>query len=186
MNSKILANSWATISALARWPQCLSDPSVELEGIREAGDVPTGRKYGGGSPWRGILWGGCKCDSLLLRFSADLRAPGGVSSILCQVSLPLSSLSLHSLVCQSEQAFIWMGFSSLSRKALTRYQMLFRHMFYCKHVERQLCNVWISNKTAKQFSLHSAKWYSLFCLFSVLGLLLACKIPHDILQTILK
>jgi hypothetical protein len=44
------------------------------------------------------------------------------------------------------------------RKALTRYQMLFRHMFYCKHVERQLCSVWISNKTAKQCALHSAKW----------------------------
>lgn len=44
------------------------------------------------------------------------------------------------------------------RKALTRYQMLFRHMFYCKHVERLLCNVWISNKDFKQYSLHSAKW----------------------------
>lgn len=44
------------------------------------------------------------------------------------------------------------------RKALTRYQMLFRHLFYCKHVERQLCNVWVSNKTAKQRSLHSARW----------------------------
>ena len=48
--------------------------------------------------------------------------------------------------------------SCVHRKALTRYQMLFRHMFYCKHVERQLCSVWISNKTAKQHSLHSAKW----------------------------
>eukprot|EP00079_Xenopus_tropicalis_P028015 XP_012822522.1 PREDICTED: gamma-tubulin complex component 2 [Xenopus tropicalis] len=48
----------------------------------------------------------------------------------------------------------------INRKALTRYQMLFRHMFYCKHVERLLCNVWISNKTAKQFSLHSAKWFA--------------------------
>uniref|UniRef100_A0A804HJH7 Gamma-tubulin complex component n=1 Tax=Homo sapiens TaxID=9606 RepID=A0A804HJH7_HUMAN len=46
------------------------------------------------------------------------------------------------------------------RKALTRYQMLFRHMFYCKHVERQLCSVWISNKTAKQHSLHSAQWFA--------------------------
>lgn len=44
------------------------------------------------------------------------------------------------------------------RKALTRYQMLFRHMFYCKHVERQLCSVWISNKAAKQYPPHSAKW----------------------------
>lgn len=38
--------------------------------------------------------------------------------------------------------------------------MLFRHMFYCKHVERLLCNVWISNKEVKQYSLHSAKWFA--------------------------
>lgn len=110
--------------------------------------------------------------ALLLWFSADLCVSEGVRSILCKVSLPLSSLSLHSLVCQSGQPFICMGFSFLSRKALTRYQMLFRHMFYCKHVERQLCNVWISNKTAKQFSLHSAKWYSLFFQFWVSLLLI--------------
>ncbi|CAM9305941.1 unnamed protein product, partial [Lampetra planeri] len=48
----------------------------------------------------------------------------------------------------------------INRKALTRYQMLFRHMFYCKHVERLLCNVWISNKDSRQYSLHSAKWFS--------------------------
>ncbi|XP_068817319.1 gamma-tubulin complex component 2 isoform X1 [Capricornis sumatraensis] len=48
----------------------------------------------------------------------------------------------------------------INRKALTRYQMLFRHVFYCKHVERQLCSVWISSKAAKQRSLHSAKWFA--------------------------
>ncbi|KAM9831703.1 gamma-tubulin complex component 2 [Neosynchiropus ocellatus] len=48
----------------------------------------------------------------------------------------------------------------INRKALTRYQMLFRHMFFCKHVERLLCNVWISNKDSKQYSLHSAKWFA--------------------------
>ncbi|KAF7251779.1 Gamma-tubulin complex component 2 [Varanus komodoensis] len=48
----------------------------------------------------------------------------------------------------------------INRKALTRYQMLFRHMFYCKHVERQLCNVWLSSKAAKQYSLHSSKWFA--------------------------
>lgn len=47
----------------------------------------------------------------------------------------------------------------LHRKALTRYQMLFRHMFYCKHVERLLCNVWISDKDFKQYSLRSPKWW---------------------------
>uniref|UniRef100_A0AAQ5Y3X5 Gamma-tubulin complex component n=1 Tax=Amphiprion ocellaris TaxID=80972 RepID=A0AAQ5Y3X5_AMPOC len=44
--------------------------------------------------------------------------------------------------------------------SLTRYQMLFRHMFYCKHVERLLCNVWISNKDFKEYALHLAKWFA--------------------------
>ncbi|KAH9500248.1 Gamma-tubulin complex component 2 [Bulinus truncatus] len=48
----------------------------------------------------------------------------------------------------------------LSRKALTRYQILFRHLFYCKHVERQLCNVWIGNKQTKLYSLTSSRWYT--------------------------
>nr|CAB3267375.1 gamma-tubulin complex component 2 [Phallusia mammillata] len=38
----------------------------------------------------------------------------------------------------------------ISRKALTKYQMLFRHLFYCKHVERQLRNVWIRFKSLKR------------------------------------
>ncbi|XP_046359513.1 gamma-tubulin complex component 2-like [Haliotis cracherodii] len=48
----------------------------------------------------------------------------------------------------------------LNRKALTRYQMLFRHLFYCKHVERQLCSVWIGSKSAKSSSLQWSRWYS--------------------------
>uniref|UniRef100_H2TKY6 Gamma-tubulin complex component n=1 Tax=Takifugu rubripes TaxID=31033 RepID=H2TKY6_TAKRU len=48
----------------------------------------------------------------------------------------------------------------INRKALTRYQMLFRHMFYCKHVERLLCNFWISNKDFKQNSSRSPKWFA--------------------------
>ncbi|KAH9541682.1 hypothetical protein CY35_14G078000 [Sphagnum magellanicum] len=30
----------------------------------------------------------------------------------------------------------------ISRKALTKYQLIFRHLFHCKHVERQLCATW--------------------------------------------
>uniref|UniRef100_A0A2C9LH46 Gamma-tubulin complex component n=1 Tax=Biomphalaria glabrata TaxID=6526 RepID=A0A2C9LH46_BIOGL len=48
----------------------------------------------------------------------------------------------------------------LSRKALTRYQILFRHLFYCKHVERQLCNVWIGNKQMKLYSPASSRFYT--------------------------
>ncbi|XP_078583953.1 gamma-tubulin complex component 2-like [Branchiostoma floridae x Branchiostoma japonicum] len=48
----------------------------------------------------------------------------------------------------------------INRKALTRYQMLFRHLFYAKHVERQLCNMWLNSKTAKQYNLQSPRWYA--------------------------
>ncbi|KAG8517503.1 Gamma-tubulin complex component 2 [Galemys pyrenaicus] len=48
----------------------------------------------------------------------------------------------------------------INRKALTRYQMLFRHMFYCKHVERRLCGVWLSSRAAKQSALRSASWFA--------------------------
>ncbi|GFR76401.1 gamma-tubulin complex component [Elysia marginata] len=46
----------------------------------------------------------------------------------------------------------------ISRKALIRYQILFRHLFYCKHVERQLCSVWKSNMQAKAYG--RSRWYS--------------------------
>uniref|UniRef100_A0ABM0N0D7 Gamma-tubulin complex component n=1 Tax=Saccoglossus kowalevskii TaxID=10224 RepID=A0ABM0N0D7_SACKO len=48
----------------------------------------------------------------------------------------------------------------LSRKALTAYQLIFRHLFYAKHVERLLCNVWVGNKMSKQYSVHTAQWYA--------------------------
>lgn len=48
----------------------------------------------------------------------------------------------------------------LNRKALACYQMLFRHLFYSKHVERLLCNVWICNKLAKPFPLSAARYYA--------------------------
>lgn len=48
----------------------------------------------------------------------------------------------------------------LNKKALTRYQMLFRHLFYCKHVERQLCDVWIHYKSSKQGMSSWSRWYA--------------------------
>lgn len=45
----------------------------------------------------------------------------------------------------------------LNRKTLMLYQLLFRQLFYCKHVERQLCNLWLQNKSVKFFP---AKGYS--------------------------
>ncbi|CAG9091236.1 unnamed protein product [Plutella xylostella] len=40
----------------------------------------------------------------------------------------------------------------LNHKAVACYQMIFRHLFYCKHVERLLCRVWLYNKVVKRFS----------------------------------
>ena len=37
----------------------------------------------------------------------------------------------------------------LNRKSLACYQMLLRHLLYCKHVEKLLTNVWINTKVLK-------------------------------------
>lgn len=47
----------------------------------------------------------------------------------------------------------------LNHIAISKYQMLFRQLFYCKHVERQLCKVWKENSTAKKFSPEAAELY---------------------------
>jgi len=47
----------------------------------------------------------------------------------------------------------------LNHKALARYQMLFRHLFYCKHIERLVSAVWMSNKQTKFLPVASFKIY---------------------------
>lgn len=47
----------------------------------------------------------------------------------------------------------------INRKAIACYQMLFRHLFYCKYIERLLCRVWVSNKIAKTFTHQVAMSY---------------------------
>ena len=46
----------------------------------------------------------------------------------------------------------------ISRKCLFKYQMLFRHLFYCKHVERQLGVSWSLYKQTKDSLLSSDSW----------------------------
>lgn len=50
----------------------------------------------------------------------------------------------------------------ISRKCLFRYQVLFRHLFYCKHVERQLCATWSTYKGAKKCPLKTHSWWVIF------------------------
>ncbi|KAJ8927046.1 hypothetical protein NQ314_020533 [Rhamnusium bicolor] len=47
----------------------------------------------------------------------------------------------------------------LNRKSLACYQMIFRHLFYCKYIERMICQVWKSNKVAKKFHFDDAQHY---------------------------
>ncbi|KAH8294466.1 hypothetical protein KR018_008824, partial [Drosophila ironensis] len=47
----------------------------------------------------------------------------------------------------------------LNHIAISKYQMLFRQLFYCKHVERQLCKIWKENSIAKKFSAQAAELY---------------------------
>lgn len=44
----------------------------------------------------------------------------------------------------------------ISKKALTKYQLIFRHLFYCKHVERQLNNTWRNHQSKKELELGNA------------------------------
>ncbi|KAL5767132.1 hypothetical protein ACOSQ2_013915 [Xanthoceras sorbifolium] len=41
----------------------------------------------------------------------------------------------------------------ISRKALTRYQLIFRFLFRCKHVERQLCGAWQVHQGVRAFNI---------------------------------
>ncbi|KAH8273966.1 hypothetical protein KR044_006338, partial [Drosophila immigrans] len=47
----------------------------------------------------------------------------------------------------------------LNKIAIGKYQMLFRQLFYCKHVERQLCKVWKENSKATKFAPRAARLY---------------------------
>lgn len=43
----------------------------------------------------------------------------------------------------------------LSRKALTKYQLLYRHLFRCKYLERSLCATWVGFHTLKDYEIRS-------------------------------
>ncbi|CAH8643972.1 unnamed protein product [Heterobilharzia americana] len=48
----------------------------------------------------------------------------------------------------------------LNRQVMDRYQMLFRHLLYCKHVERLLCKSWILVKLARKSDNLMTTWFT--------------------------
>ncbi|GAB5365546.1 hypothetical protein AAMO2058_001067600 [Amorphochlora amoebiformis] len=41
----------------------------------------------------------------------------------------------------------------ISMKSLTKYQLIFRHLFYCKHVEAELCKAWLHQQLFKELNV---------------------------------
>ncbi|XP_014258543.1 gamma-tubulin complex component 2-like isoform X2 [Cimex lectularius] len=48
----------------------------------------------------------------------------------------------------------------LHSKVLSSYQMLFRHLFYCKYIERMLCRVWLLNQPIRGLPFLESRTYS--------------------------
>ncbi|KAM7350454.1 gamma-tubulin ring protein 84 isoform 2-T2 [Cochliomyia hominivorax] len=69
-------------------------------------------------------------------------------------------LDLNGLECFAFRYEVkWPVSLVLNHIAISKYQMLFRQLFYCKHVERQLCKIWKENSIAKKFSPQAAELY---------------------------
>jgi gamma-tubulin complex component 2 len=47
----------------------------------------------------------------------------------------------------------------LNQMTISKYQLIFRQLFFCKHVENYLCRVWIANKNAKKFDHSTSELY---------------------------
>jgi gamma-tubulin complex component 2 len=43
----------------------------------------------------------------------------------------------------------------ISKKSLTKYQLIFRHLLACKHVERQVSQTWLNHQSTKDLDLRS-------------------------------
>jgi gamma-tubulin complex component 2 len=75
----------------------------------------------------------------------------------------------HESVLKGMEAFVlaykvrWPSSLIISKRTLTQYQLIFRHLFSCKHVERQLCQTWLIHQSTKELDLRSA-FASSYCL----------------------
>uniref|UniRef100_A0A7N0ZTG9 Gamma-tubulin complex component n=1 Tax=Kalanchoe fedtschenkoi TaxID=63787 RepID=A0A7N0ZTG9_KALFE len=81
----------------------------------------------------------CLERSSLLKKLATLKDLITKAEIDCQEeAVSLDGLETFSL----SYKVVWPLSIVISRKALTKYQLIFRFLFHCKHVSRQLCGAW--------------------------------------------
>jgi gamma-tubulin complex component 2 len=43
----------------------------------------------------------------------------------------------------------------LSPSAMLKYQLLFRHLFFCRYVERSVCGAWVAHQACKELELRA-------------------------------
>ena len=41
----------------------------------------------------------------------------------------------------------------LSHKSITKYQLIFRHLLFCKYVERSLETLWLTHQQTKEYNV---------------------------------
>jgi gamma-tubulin complex component 2 len=109
----------------------------QLLSIHVTGDEPVMRGGGGGGVGGG---GGARG-----RYDGDDGDDGLPAAMTPKEALRLTGMETFVLDYRAP----WPVSLVLSRRALTKYQLLFRHVFHCKHVERQLCAAWQTQQATR-------------------------------------
>ncbi|CAH1435913.1 unnamed protein product [Lactuca virosa] len=94
--------------------------------------------------------------SLLKRLSIlkDLQTGGGGGETVSEADVVEEPLITSMETFPVNYKVQWPLSLVISRKALTKYQLIFRFLFHCKHVHRQLCAAWQLHQGARARDMH--------------------------------
>lgn len=81
--------------------------------------------------------------------AAALKAPGAGDGTAPAAAGALKGLEAFTLAYRVR----WPLSLVVSKKTLTKYQLIFRHLFFCKHVEMRLGETWANHQTLKELDL---------------------------------
>jgi len=86
------------------------------------------------------------------------EGPGGTQARANFPSVPMSAMnSIQNYKCVDsftlDYKVQWPLTLIISRRAITKYQLIFRHLFFCKYVERHLANTWLLHQSTKELNL---------------------------------
>lgn len=90
-------------------------------------------------------------DQLEAVHRAASEPAGGPSSAAARRQVGLKGYAAFTLDYRAP----WPLSIVLSRKAITKYQLLFRHLFFCRHVERRLGASWMAHQSCKELNLRT-------------------------------